>query len=54
MRGIDIICTGCRFSETHECLKWGYWKSVSAEYAKTCGTCENKVPEDDVEEHDDH
>jgi hypothetical protein len=54
MNGIDIICTRCRFSETHECLKWGYWKNVNAEYAKICGTYEDKVLVDDVEEHDDH
>jgi hypothetical protein len=42
MNGADIVCKKCKYFETVNCLKWEYWKNVTAEYAEMCGKCEDK------------
>jgi len=37
--GDKIICVGCIYHYTDKCKKWLFWKSVCAEYAKSC--CKN-------------
>ena len=43
--GASIVCGGCKLYKTKDCVKWGYWENVTADYARLClkaGECISK------------